>query len=80
MKIGERGEKTCITDVEIDFVNQKRNIPLALSNEEKRLYNYSQNITMELLEEMKVKYEAGEMTQAEDMEDDLLDFPELMKA
>lgn len=35
---------------------------------------------MKLLEEMKMRYEAGEMTQVgEEMEDELLDFPELMK-
>jgi len=82
-KIGDREEKECVTDVEIDFMNKKRNIPLFLDNERKLFYGYSQNITMSLLEEMKASYEAGEMTQVgEEMEDEegLLDFPQLMKS
>jgi len=46
-----------MTDLEIDYMNKKRNINLELSEEEKLLYTYSQGITMKLLEEMKNKYQ-----------------------
>ncbi len=45
-----------MTDAEIDFMNQKRNIPFELSAEETLLYTYAQNITRALLEEMYSKY------------------------
>jgi len=49
-------------------MNQKRNISLELSEEEKLLYSYSQGITLKLLEGMKEKY-AGDMESETNAED-----------
>ena len=43
-------------------MNQKRNIPFELSDEEKILYTYSQSVTLKLLEAMQEKYNQNSNT------------------
>ena len=52
-----REEKECQRDIEIDFINNKRDIALILSPEESLLYGYSRTITLKQLEEMKTSCE-----------------------
>ncbi len=57
--MGERTEeKPCTSDLEIDYMNKKRNIALELSEEEQLLYTYSQGVTFKLLESMREKFAA----------------------
>ncbi len=69
-------------------MNQKRSIALELSNEEKALYTYSQDVSMKVLEEMREKFAAAEQTVSEiagsepvtsDQCDLLDDLPSLMR-
>lgn len=50
-------------------MNKKRNIPFELSEEENKLYSYSQAITLNELEEIAAKYKEGIKSQ-EAMEDE----------
>ena len=51
-----REAKECIADLEIEYMNKQRNIPAELSEEEKLLYAFSQNVTLQLLQAMHDKY------------------------
>jgi len=66
--MADREEKPCAGDAEIDYMNQKRNIPFELSAEETLLYTYSQKITRATLENMYAKYmeatKQGDLTEA----------------
>ena len=64
-------------------MNKKRHISAVLTDVETILYGYSQDVTIELLENMKGKYEETlkdqSMEETEINEEELLDFPQLMK-
>jgi len=55
--MSKRDEEISITDIEIDYINQKRNIPFQLTAEEEMLYGYSQDITLKQLEVIRDQYE-----------------------
>jgi len=51
-----REEKISMADIEIDYINNKRNIPFHLSPEEQLLYSYRQDITPKQLEIIRDQY------------------------
>jgi hypothetical protein len=53
--MNEREEKDNQRDLEIDFINQKRGVPFELSEEESLLYGYTQNVTLKVLEDIKLR-------------------------
>ncbi len=54
-------------------MNEKRNISARLSDEEQMLYEYSQNVTSKLLEEMRAKYEQAEKSEGnEEQQEEVL--------
>lgn len=63
--MARREEGSNLTDIEIDYINQKRNVPFPLSPEEELLYGYSQDVTLKVLEVMRDKYESGLGNEAE---------------
>ena len=83
IQIADRDENIWKNDIEIDFMNKKRHISAVLTDVETILYGYSQDVTIELLENMKGKYEETlkdqSMEETEINEEELLDFPQLMK-
>jgi len=59
--MNERDEKGNQRDIEIDFINQKRGVPLELSEDESLLYEYRQDVTLKVLEDIKLRCEFEEV-------------------
>eukprot|EP00826_Nyctotherus_ovalis_P023427 TRINITY_DN1799_c0_g1_i16.p1 TRINITY_DN1799_c0_g1~~TRINITY_DN1799_c0_g1_i16.p1 ORF type:complete len:349 (-),score=126.77 TRINITY_DN1799_c0_g1_i16:112-1158(-) len=53
-----RNEDECARDVEIEYVNRRRKVPLELLPEERLVYAYSQSVTVKQLEAIRSKYES----------------------
>ena len=69
-----REEESCMTDIEIEFMNKKRHIEFELTPEEILLYTYSRDVTGQKLEELHEKYielkKIGEKEEEEEKEED----------
>jgi len=59
--MNERDEKENQRDLEIDFINQKRGVPFELSAEESLLYEYRQDVTLKVLEDINLRCELEEV-------------------
>lgn len=54
--MSKREPDESLADIEIDYVNKKRNIPFHLSPAEELLYGYTQGVTLKELEGMREQY------------------------